>query len=199
MKRLFLLFFFSYSLALCAQDTVWNCRCFGGVNFLKTKKSFSSYLTPQSGYVFGVGIGRKKDKFTSEVEVSYRYNEGNPKGPYEINRLTWGGNFQKISSFLNGYVEWPLCKKAPYFRPYIGGGVGYRIDKEIMYIDAYQTNGKFQSFRTLYKWWGFSGQIITGAALHLNKNLAAQLEYRFLKDDKYFCHNSAVFNFNYHF
>jgi opacity protein-like surface antigen len=98
------------------------------LNSFKYHKDFGEAIFLSTGYSF-------KSCFRMEVEVGYRHNKINNISfvgePLHVN-----GHYRGVSVMANALWDFIKC---PYVTPFIGGGVGYVVEREEIYAPGLKT------------------------------------------------------------
>ncbi len=120
------------------------------------------------GYGFGNGL-------RVEVEGDYidnRFKNITPEGVGYAGKAS--GHEQKYGVFLNALYDFDVG--LPYLYPYVGGGVGYQIDR----LNGFGgPNGDFNKGKPVLAYQGIAGIAFPIAAV---PGLSATVEYRFIGD-----------------
>lgn len=147
---------------------------FGGMNWAQTPTIRHTKYHTNEGYVLGAALGYHFCFFSLEGEFTYRHNT--------ITRLTIplfdidaSGDLRQYCGFVNGIFDIPvtLC-----FRPYIGGGIGYRHIKPGVNFDE-RSDVSVQDFIDSRDDWGVY-QALAGFCVNVIPCIGLQLDYRYV-------------------
>lgn len=187
--------FLAFPAIACSHPDMY-VHGFGGANYLTMSESTDMEVTPLPGYMVGVGVGFILGQMRFEFEGTYRHNDYKENVPIGPTIYFDRGHFDKITSFVNVFYDFPIEFFIDYLTPYIGVGGGHKFDMESIKIRFLPYSGGMWIDEYKSRVNGFSGQLILGLGLPLSEHTITKMEYRFLKDEQGLANHSFVLNFD---